>query len=715
MSDVSAGRQEDPRKDAYAEPGVHVVGIDIGGTFTDFVFREPASGVERYLKLPTDHARLDQPVIEGMRAFAAAAAAAAGEASGFAFADVSHGSTIAVNAILERSGARLGLLCSEGFRDVLELRRVRMEVPIRFDSSRPEVLIPRSRVRAVPERVNPDGTIGREPVAATVRHLVRELLARDCEGIVIALLHSYANPSNEHLIAGLIEDEWPDLPVYCSSDLWPQIREYERTICTTLNSYVQKSVAGYIGKLQDFARAAGLRGELFITKCNGGCTVASNAIKTPVQTLLSGPASGIVGAMEVATSAGVADAITFDMGGTSTDIGLLSSSGPVMSRDAHVGGFPIVVPSVEVSSIGAGGGSIAYASRAGVIRVGPRSAGSVPGPACYGWGGVEPTVTDALVACGIVSEKSFAGGRMKIEPELARRALATVGDPLGLTVAECADAILEVAEAGLVLGVKDVLARHGLDPRDLSLVAFGGAGPLFGAHVAGELGLRNVLVPRRPGTLCALGALLAPLRGDFVRTVYAPLERLTPEGIESIVDSLRKEAGNWVSETGMPGVGATRLALTVSMRYRGQAWSVDVPFDSSQVDSGVDISKLAAGFHDRHGRLYGHADSDSPIDLIDVHASIVAVKARTDLPAVPSGVVGEPAGEKPDIPSMREVRIHGDKTSATVYSRSVLEAGQTIDGPAIIEQEDTTVLIPAGHYVAVDGSLNIVIERKGRV
>ncbi len=706
---MPVGRQE--HSDRNAERGIHAVGVDIGGTFTDFVFRAPASGAESYLKLPTDHARLEQPVIEGLKAFADAA----GEPGNVAFADLSHGSTIAVNAILERRGARLGLLCSEGFRDVLELRRVRMDVPVRFDSTRAEVLIPRSRVREVPERVNPDGTIETVPAAATVQRLVRELLAQECEAIVVALLHSYSNPSNERMIKGIIEGAWPSLPVYCSSDLWPQIREYERTICTTLNSYVQKSVEGYVGKLENRARATGLNGELFITKCNGGCTVADDAVKTPVQTLLSGPASGIVGAMEVAANAGVANAITFDMGGTSTDIGILNSSGPVMSRDAHVGGFPIVVPSIEVSSIGAGGGSIAYASRAGVIRVGPRSAGSMPGPACYGSGGVEPTVTDALVACGIVSEKSFAGGRMRIEPELASQALATVGDSLGLSAAACADAVLDVAEAGLVLGVKDVLARHGLDPRDLALVAFGGAGPLFAAHVALELGLRRVLVPRRPGTLCALGALLAPLRGDFVRTVYAPMERLTSESLEAIIQALRKDALSWVSEIGMSGAGATKLALTASMRYRGQAWSVDVPFESSQETSQVEIGKITAGFHDLHERLYGHADQESPIDLIDVHASIVAVKARAVSLAEPGGVVGEPEGTKPETLTMREVRIHGDVVNARIYCRAYLKAGEEVDGPAIIEQEDTTVLIPTGHYASVDRSLNLVIERKAGV
>jgi len=336
----------------------------------------------------------------------------------------------------------------------------------------------------------------------------------------------------------------------------------------------------------------------------------------------------------------------------------------------------------------------------------------MPGPACYGWGGAEPTVTDALVACGIVSEKSFAGGRMRIEPELARRALATVGDPLGLTDAECADAILEVAEAGLVLGVKDVLARHGLDPRELALVAFGGAGPLFAAHVALELGLRKVLVPRHPGTLCALGALLAPLRGDFVRTVYAPLEKLTPQSVELIVEALRKDALDWVSGTGMAGAGATKLTLTASMRYRGQAWAVDVPFETSPDDSQVDIGKLAVEFHELHGRLYGHADQASPIDLIDVHASIVAVRTRAASLPASGGVAGEPEHGKPETPTMREVRIHGHVMNAKVYSRSAFKAGEEAEGPAIIEQEDTTVLIPTGHYATVDRSLNLVIERK---
>jgi N-methylhydantoinase A len=393
------------------------------------------------------------------------------------------------------------------------------------------------------------------------------------------------------------------------------------------------------------------------------------------------------------------------MGGTSTDIGIIKSGTIVMSREGQVGEFPVVVPAVEITSIGAGGSSIAYRSPSGTLRVGPSSAGSRPGPACYGLGGDQATVTDALVMCGIISPSSFAGGNMSLSLPAAGAVLSSLGAEFGMGAQECADAIFRVAVAGLTLGVKGVMSRHGLDPREFSLLAFGGAGPVFAAYVAEELSLEQVVVPARPGTLCARGALVSPVRGDFVRTVYRAMADLSEEALAEIIASLEEEATSWLKQVEGNGVDY-RLDVVAAMRYRGQAWEVDVPLDTGSAGESVSGS-LAARFHEVHNRLYGHADSTGQVELIDVHASVFAARPR------PGGPDSEPSqqGSSPP-PGARLVRLSGVHSEAAIYQRQQLEVGQEIRGPAIIEQEDTTTVVPGGFWSTQDAVGNLILRRK---
>lgn len=679
---------------------LYALGVDIGGTFTDFSLVDLETGAQDFLKLPTDHDDLSAPVLAGMTELLSASQS---ENPGLAY--LAHGSTIAINTVIERTGTVLGLLCTEGFGDVLQLRRVRMPIPIRFDSTRPDPLIPRARVQEIAERTGPAGEVITPPDRADVLEKAELLLSGGAEAIVVALLHSYANVGNEEKVAGFIAEQWPDLPVYCSGTVLPQIREYERTMCTTLNAYVRHEVKGYVESLLVRSGKAGLRGGLYMTKSNGGCTTAADAMAQPVQTLLSGPASGIAGAADVAAGSGLRDVVTFDMGGTSTDIGIIKSGAIVMSREGQVGEFPVVVPAVEITSIGAGGSSIAYRSPSGALRVGPSSAGSRPGPACYGLGGDQATVTDALVMCGIISASSFAGGNMSLSLPAAEAVLASLGAQLGMDQHECADAIFRVAVAGLTLGVKGVMARHGLDPREFSLLAFGGAGPVFAAYVAEELGLEQIVVPARPGTLCARGALVSPVRGDFVRTVYRAMADLSDETLAEIIASLEDEAITWLKQVEGDGTDY-QLDIVAAMRYRGQAWDVDVPLEAGAAGRSVSQS-LVAGFHEVHNRLYGHADSAGQVELIDVHASVLAARPAPAKPDAGPAQQGQPPSAE-----TRPVRLSGVRCEAAIYRRADLRPGQEIQGPAIIAQEDTTTVVPPGFTGTQDAAGNLILRRK---
>ena len=675
------------------------LGVDIGGTFTDFSLVDLNTGTEYSLKLPTDKNSLGDPVLAGMKILLQQAG---DPEEGIAY--ITHGSTVAVNTVIERSGAKLGLLCTEGFGDVLELRRVRLRVPMRFNATRPEPLIPRERVREIHERTGPDGSVLVEPSEDDIITQASTIVSTGVEGIVVALLHSYVNPTNEQRVKQVIRAHWPELAVECSSEVLPQMREYERTVCTTMNAYVGDRVGKYIGDLSRRAEGAGLRGRLYITKSNGGCSTAEDAMKRPVQTLLSGPASGVVGAAAVASRASIENFLSFDMGGTSTDIGVIKAGRIVTSREGQVGDFPVILPAVEVTSVGAGGSSIAYSTASGVVRVGPRSAGSAPGPACYGLGGTEPTVTDALLVSGVLNASTFAGGRMSLRVADAQRAVDRLGAEVGLTGAQCADAIVRIACAGMMVGVKGVIGRHGLDPRDFSLVAYGGAGPVFAVLLARELGLKTVVVPLRPGTLCALGSLAADLRGDFVRTIRKKAALLSGSELGSTMDSLEDEGIRWLQGNG-GSLGDHELIVTGAMRYVGQSWELDVPMTRAVLGADSAGEQVAAAFHEAHAAIYGHSDLSGEVELVELHLSVIG--HRVGLPDRQD----EMAAGRSGAVATRSVVLDGKTEKALVWSRDSLRPGDRVEGPAIVEQSDTTTVILPEFVAVVDDSLNMLVGR----
>jgi N-methylhydantoinase A len=676
------------------------LGIDIGGTFTDFALLDEATGAVTGFKAPTVPADPARGVLDGLRALLAERGIDPG-----AIGYLAHGTTIAVNTIIERSGARLGLLVTRGFGDVLELQRLRLASPVNFLATRPAPLVPRERVGEVTERLLADGAadtpLDEAELLAEARRLIE---GQGAEGLVIAFLHAYRDGRHERAARDALARAWPDVPVVCSHEVWPQIREYERTLVAVTTAYVRPRVVGYLDRLGRELRQAGVGAGLHVARSNGGVTTAAAARQAPAAILLSGPAAGVVGAAHVCGLAGYRDLIALDMGGTSADIALVRDGRPGYSTDETVGGLPVVLPAVGVSSIGAGGGSVAWVDGAGVLKVGPRSAGADPGPACYGRGGREPTVADAFLAGGLLGPDRFAGGRIRLDRGRALAALGPLAGSLGVSVDRAAEAVVEVAVAGMYAALSDVLARHAVDPRDMSLVAFGGAGPLVGCLLAGEFHVPRVLVPPAPGTLCALGALVADVRRDDVLTVHRRLDRLPAGDLRAACRELEARARRWLAGDAPPGA-AVALAFAAELRYLGQAFQVEVPLDPAALPDG-DLAPLAEAFHARHRALYAHADPAAPVELIDLRLTATAATPKPPLAApAPAGGPARPAGRRP-------VRYDRTAREAAVYRREDLGPGQRLDGPAVVEQDDTTTLVPGGWRAEVD-PLGLLVIRAG--
>jgi N-methylhydantoinase A len=690
------------------------LGIDIGGTFTDFALFDTSSGAVVGLKVPSTPPAFAEAVRAGLTQLAREHGVDLG-----AIGTVVHGTTIAVNTLIQRAGARLGLLVTEGFRDVLELQRLRLPNPFDLDGARPRPLIPRSRVAEVRERLRADGSVDTPLDEAHAREAARHLAGADgrgaegVEGLVVALLHSYRNPAHERRAREIAADA-TGLPVSASADVWPQAREYERTALAVLDAYVQPPVRRY---LQGFEQALAQRqvpAVPYVTKSNGGIMPVAAARERTVETLLSGPASGVIGAAYVASQAGLSNVITLDVGGTSADIAVVEDGRPRVSTSEHVGGVPVMMPVVGVTAIGAGGGSVAWVDEVGVPKVGPRSTGARPGPACYGRGGTEATLTDAFLVSGFLDPARFLGGQMPLDLPLAEAAIGRFAATLGATAHEGAESVVRIAVANMYAEFTKILSRAAVDPRDFALVAFGGAGPVLGALLAREVGLSTVFVPRSPGTLCALGAISADIVTDGVRSVHGgdgrPHLRLGERGdfdaaaLSAQYESVRGELAEWLARHGA-GAGPAAFRYAADMRYVGQSYEIEVPVDRAWLAPGGEPA-LVAAFHQVHERAFGHADREAPAEIVHLRVQLRAERARVPLREIAAG----PAA--PAARGLRRVWIDGRPTEARVFDRDALGRGARVVGPAIVEQADTTVLVPTEHAADVDRFGNLLIRRE---
>lgn len=669
------------------------LGADIGGTFTDLVLLDGASERVTLLKLRSDPRHPAAVVREGVEQILTAVGANASDLGMFI-----HGTTVALNTLIQRSGAQVGLIITDGFRDLLELRRLRLKEPQNFYADRPQPLVPRRLVREVSERMLADGSVYVPLSKDEVADAARWLADQGCSAIAVCFLHAYANGAHEQAARKTVEESSPGVYVCTSHEVWPQWREYERSSATVINAHVGARMRAYFAQLEGDLRASGYRGPILSTKSNGGVMTARSAGQNPVETLFSGPASGVIGANYLAGLIGEPRIITLDMGGTSTDVSVLNG-GYTYTTEASVGDLPVVLPAIDISSIGAGGGSIAWTDDLGVLKVGPRSAGANPGPACYGLGGREATLTDAYVALGIIDEKRFLGGAMVLQRDLAMRAMETIGGRLQLTPQEAAWSILEVATAKMIGQFAPLAARAGIDPRDFTIVAYGGAGPSHVLLLAREVGVNRVIIPPLPGGLCALGCLVADLRADFVRTWNRVVTATHWNDLAEILGLLEKEARAWVAREEIP-VRAVRVERSVEMRYHGQSFEIPISWSWAG-----DLQDLLARFHDRYESIYGYADRNAAVEAVDLRVQVVGETAKPQLGLSPAGEVEARRGE-------RSVFLDGTFTRAGVYDRAGLRPGDAVRGPAIVEQYDSTTLIAPGFDARVDSYSNLILEKR---
>lgn len=647
------------------------LGVDVGGTFTDLALVHEGTGDLHVWKTPTVPA---DPAAGVLRGVAELLAAAGVEPSQVTYCGL--GSTLALNTLLQRSGARTGLLVTRGFRDVLEMRRTRLPDAPSFEARRPRALVPRSLVREVRERVLADGRV-REPLdLESVDRAAAELVEQGVEALAICFLHAYANPDHERRAKAWVRGRWPRLWVVTSSELWPQQREYERALVTCMNASLGPPLQAYSARLREGLRHLGLRCPLLVTQSNGGVVSLEDATRYPVWTVFSGPAAGVSAAWKLAGPLGVERLFTLDVGGTSADLAVVDGR-PVVTTEATVGSDPLFLPAVGVHSIGAGGGSVAWVDAQGVLKVGPRSAGSDPGPACYGRGGTEPTLTDAYLVLGLLGEEGLAGGTVPLHRRLAEEAVGRLAARLGFGLVETAEAVVRVATANMVAEFLPLVARHGVDARDFALVCFGGAGPTHGFLFAREAGLRRVLVPPAPGALCAVGASLADLQRDFVRSLRHTL--VPGDGLRALYGDLEREAVEWLAAEGLPADSA-RFEYGADLRYRGQSYELTVWFDPAEDPAGA--------FARHYERVYGYHDPSGAVEVLQLR-----LRVGLPGPAVsPRAVAREPARTA----RARTVFADGRAVSVPVFRRQDLLPGRVMEGPSVVAQYDTTVFVPRG-------------------
>jgi N-methylhydantoinase A len=674
------------------------IGVDIGGSFADFAVLDEASRSVRTLKV---FSRPDNPgteVLQGMSMLK--------ERYGLDAHDVvyfTHGTTVGVNAVVQRKGLRLGLITTRHFEDVLDVARLKIPDMYHLMSSRPEPLISRDRVFGVVERLTFDGEVETPVDEASVLEALAHLERAGCEGVVVSLLHAYRNHAHEKEVKRILTRERPSLFVSCSHEVWPIIREYERTLTAVIGGYVQPKVAHYLTQLQLALGRSGVAAELKVTKSNGGVMSAEQGKANCVQMILSGTASGVIGAAYIAQQCGLKQCMSLDIGGTTADVALIIDGQPQYATGEYIGDFQIHIPSVSVSSIGDGGGSIAWVDDFGVLKVGPDSAGSKPGPVCYGLGGERPTITDAFAALGLLGRADLGYSAVQIDRHAAVKAIAALADRLGQGVQQTAEAIINVAISGMYAGVSRLVSRFGIDPRAFTLLPFGGAGPMLACYLARTLNMEKIVVPTTPGVLSALGGLIADTKNDFVKTVYYELGADTLLQLDRDREELEAAARAWMREQVGTDAEAS-LHLSADMRYRGQSFEIDTPLSLDAIRRG-DLAAVRQAFHHAHERLYGYGDARAPIQLITLRLVIVSPTPKPALQTIPEGE-GLPRKEC-DI----DVYMDGSVRTVPLYVRGALRASQQFEGPAVVVQDDTTTCILPGFRACVDayGNLEITV------
>ncbi|WP_424971387.1 hydantoinase/oxoprolinase family protein [Dinoroseobacter sp. S76] len=680
-----------------------LIGVDVGGTFTDVFVLDEGTGRARVAKVPTS--RPDQSA-----GFLAGIGVHVPDLS--TVGAVVHGTTAGTNALLERKGAKTGVITTEGFRDVLEMRRrdrrdtwgLRGE----FHS-----VVPRDLRLEVPERVLADGTLHTQVDLDAVRSAAAELLEAGCAAVAVLFVNSYANPANEAAALAAVREVWPTPHVSGSSEILPEIREFERFSTSALNAYLQPEVAGYLDRLEAALKRGGSGGEFLIVQSNGGVMSVETACARPVRTALSGPAAGVTAAAYIAETTGYPDVITGDMGGTSFDVSLVTGGVPALSPQTAIDfGMVIRTPMIEIATIGAGGGSIAWVDKGGLLQIGPESAGSTPGPVAYGQGNTRPTVTDANVVLGRIDPENPIGGSLnRLDVEAAHEAIAThVGTPLGLDPLAAAEAILTVANARMAGAIRLVSIERGHDPKAFAFMPFGGGGALHATAMLREVGLARAIIPRYPGVTSAMGCVIADMRQDFVQTLNMMLADLTPETLAPILEGHVAE-GLATLDAAQSPFAARRIVLSFDMAYLGQTHTVAVPVPLPEAPGGTvrppDAETIATAFDATYRAAFGRLLEGGQRRVLNLRTSVTGTRPKFDLKTL-----------APEDGSDAEAARHGSRPvhfgegwqDTALYHRLALPVGSVIPGPAILEQPDTTILIEPGYEGRVDAYGNLILS-----
>ncbi len=673
-------------------------GVDVGGTFTDVFVLDEAAGTFAVAKVPSTRADQSAGFIEGL-----SAAATLGD-----IATVVHGTTVGTNTLLERRGAVAGTITTEGFRDVLEMRR--RDRPRTWGlAAEFEPIVPRDLRLEVPERTLADGTVRTPADLDAVRAAAEHLLEKGCEAVSLFFVNAYANDANERAAVELVRSLWPNDYVNASHEILPEIREFERASTTALNAYLQPVVARYLQRLEERLAEAGARPQVLIVQSNGGVMSVPTARALPIRTALSGPAAGVIAGAEIARQAGFPNVVTCDMGGTSFDVSLVADGQSILAAQTAIDfGLVVRTPMIEITTIGAGGGSIAWVDAGGMLQIGPQSAGADPGPACYGQGNDRPTVTDANVALGRINPDRPIGGRLdRLDVAAARAAIdAHVGQPLGLDTDAAAEAIVRVANARMAGAIRLVSIERGHAPEDFVAMPFGGGGSLHCGALIKDVGLGKALVPRFPGVTSALGCVIADMRHDFVVTVNGLLDELDTEALSNQIRRMGAEGTALLDSAGVAFAGRSQR-FELDMNYLGQTHTVAVAIEPGE-DGGITVDAIRRAFETRYQAVYGRLLNGVPARVLNLRGAVIGTRPSLDLGLLAPAPDATLAAARRD---PRRVYAEGAWHDAEVYDRLALPVGARIAGPAVLEQPDTTIFVDPDLAAEVDCFGNLLISR----
>jgi N-methylhydantoinase A len=681
------------------------VTVDTGGTFSDFVYLNEDTGAVTIAKLPSTPDDPSRAILAGIEALLA---------EGVAATDIGyfcHGTTVGTNALLEGKGVRTGLLVTEGFRGIYPVgEQARPYGAAIFDVmyDKPEPLVPPSLTGEVRERVDFRGNVLRPLDEAALRDTVHALKAHELESIAVCLLFSFLHPQHERRVREIVREEMPDCSISLSSEVLPQIREYYRLSTTVINAYLQPILTRYIARLEHRLAEAGVTTrQTYVMQSNGGTATFTAAARRAVATVLSGPAGGVTAGVAACRSTGFDNVITFDMGGTSCDVALIKAGEPLVASRGQIDGRDLAVPMLDINTVSAGGGTIAAVDRFGALRVGPQSAGAAPGPACYGRGGDNPTITDCNLVLGYLGEDNFLGGAMRLDAGKARDAIAAkVADPLAVGVSAAAEGIIRIIDVKMAEAIKAISTMRGHDLRDFMLLAFGGAGPLHAGRLARDLGMAGVIVPLYPGVFSAMGLLMSDVRHDYVQSKMTPLGDITAEAVNAMFAQLTAQAAEELRGDGFAGdrIGIERA---LDMRYAGQGYEIAVPCPAPLAADG--LTALRASFDAQHKAMFGHMAPEERVEIVSYRVRGIGLLPPVAMPKFKrAGTTLAQARRE-----TRRVRFDGSERDCPVYQRERLDVGLEIAGPAILDQLDCTTVICPGQVARVDEWKNLIVTQEG--